>query len=186
MTIDDEGDKKNEDTGTGEGGSTQEDSSVDNDTIANELPPEGEASDIDEGPVMSEDQPAPTDEDSETEAKEGGEESAKGGGEDDIDGLDFKSAKETEQSRIDSTKELGAIYDVSIQISAVLGSATMTVNELLKLGRGAVVELDKRVGEPIDIFVNDRLIARGEIVVLDDRLGITLTEIIRVHQMGAL
>ena len=53
------------------------------------------------------------------------------------------------------------------------------VNQLLKLGRGAVVELDRKVGESIDIYVNDRLVARGEVVVVEDKLGITMTEIIK-------
>lgn len=75
--------------------------------------------------------------------------------------------------------EVGAVYGVPVQVSAVLGRATMPVSQLLKLGRGAVVELDRRVGEAIDIYVNNRLVARGEIVVVDDRLGITMTEIIK-------
>ncbi|MEM6490410.1 MAG: flagellar motor switch protein FliN [Pseudomonadota bacterium] len=72
-----------------------------------------------------------------------------------------------------------AVYDIPVNISAVLGKASMQVSQLLKLGRGAVVELDRKVGEPIDIFVNNRLVARGEVVVVDDRLGVTLTEIVR-------
>jgi flagellar motor switch protein FliN/FliY len=76
------------------------------------------------------------------------------------------------------TESLDAVYDVPVQISAVLGRATMPVNQLLKLGRGAVVELDKRVGESIDIFVNNKLVARGEVVAVEDRLGITMTEIV--------
>ena len=76
-------------------------------------------------------------------------------------------------------KELEAIYDIPVQISAVLGKTSMQVNQLLKLGRGAVVELDRKVGEAIDIYVNNRLVARGEVVVVDDRLGITMTEIIK-------
>ena len=76
-------------------------------------------------------------------------------------------------------KDLEAIYDIPVQISAVLGKANMQVNQLLKLGRGAVVELDRKVGEAIDIYVNNRLVARGEVVVVDDRLGITMTEIIK-------
>ncbi|TVR96690.1 MAG: flagellar motor switch protein FliN [Rhodospirillales bacterium] len=75
--------------------------------------------------------------------------------------------------------DLGAVYDIPVQISAVLGRATMEVNQLLKLGRGAVVELDRRVGEAIDIYVNNRLVARGEVVVVDDRLGVTMTEIVK-------
>ena len=77
------------------------------------------------------------------------------------------------------TKELEAIYDIPVQISAVLGKTTMQVNQLLKLGRGAVVELDRRVGEAIDIYVNNRLVARGEVVVVEDKLGITMTEIVK-------
>lgn len=75
--------------------------------------------------------------------------------------------------------DVTAVYNVPVQVSAVLGRATMPVSQLLKLGRGAVVELDRRVGESIDIFVNNRLIARGEVVVIEERLGITMTEIIK-------
>jgi len=74
---------------------------------------------------------------------------------------------------------LEAVYDIPVQVSAVLGRSTMQVSQLLKLGRGAVVELDRKVGEAIDIYVNDRLVARGEVVVLDERLGVTMTEIIK-------
>lgn len=74
---------------------------------------------------------------------------------------------------------LGAVYDVPVQVSAVLGHASMQVSQLLKLGRGAVIELDRRVGEAIDIYVNDRLVARGEVVIVDDRLGVTMTEIVK-------
>jgi len=77
------------------------------------------------------------------------------------------------------TRQLDAVYDVPVQVSAVLGRATMQVSQLLKLGRGAVVELDRKVGEAIDIYVNNRLVARGEVVVVDERLGVTMTEIIK-------
>ncbi len=76
-------------------------------------------------------------------------------------------------------KDLNAIYDIPVQVQAVLGRAQMQVSQLLKLGRGAVVELDRKVGEAIDIYVNNRLVARGEVVVVEDRLGITMTEIIK-------
>lgn len=76
-------------------------------------------------------------------------------------------------------KDVQAIYDIPVQISAVLGKSTMQVSQLLKLGRGAVVELDRRVGEAVDIYVNDRLVARGEVVIMEDRLGVTMTEIIK-------
>jgi flagellar motor switch protein FliN/FliY len=74
--------------------------------------------------------------------------------------------------------DLGAVYDIPAQLSAVLGKASMPVSQLLQLGRGAVVELDRKLGDSIDILVNNRLIARGEVVILDDRLGVTMNEII--------
>lgn len=74
---------------------------------------------------------------------------------------------------------MSAVYDVPVQVSAVLGRASMQVNQLLKLGRGAVIELDRKVGEAIDIYVNNRLVARGEVVVVEDHLGITMTEIVK-------
>ncbi|MBI1954206.1 MAG: flagellar motor switch protein FliN [Proteobacteria bacterium] len=89
------------------------------------------------------------------------------------------SEDKTKRAAPPTMKELEAVYEIPVQISAVLGRASMPVNQLLKLGRGAVVELDRRVGEAIDIYVNNRLIARGEVVVVEDRLGITMTEIIK-------
>jgi flagellar motor switch protein FliN/FliY len=79
-------------------------------------------------------------------------------------------------------KDVEAIYDIPVQISAVLGRSTMQVSQLLKLGRGAVVELDRKVGEAIDIYVNNRLVARGEVVVVDDKLGVTMTEIVKTDR----
>jgi len=75
--------------------------------------------------------------------------------------------------------DLGAVYDVPVQLAAVLGRTTMPVSQLLRLGRGAVVELDRKVGEPIDIYVNNRLIARGEVIIDDGHLSVTMTEIIK-------
>lgn len=80
------------------------------------------------------------------------------------------------------SQELEAVYDIPVQVSAVLGKATMQVSQLLKLGRGAVVELDRKVGEAIDIYVNNRLVARGEVVVVEDRLGVTMTEIVKTDR----
>ena len=75
--------------------------------------------------------------------------------------------------------DLEAMFDVPVQVSAVLGRARMDVGELLKLGPGAVLELDRKVGEAIDIYVNNRLVARGEVVLVEDKLGVTMTEIIK-------
>lgn len=80
-----------------------------------------------------------------------------------------------------SAGQFEAVYDIPVNVSTVLGKASMQVSQLLKLGRGAVVELDRKVGEAIDIYVNNRLVARGEVVVVDDKLGITLTEIVRTE-----
>lgn len=82
-----------------------------------------------------------------------------------------------------SNVTLEAVYDIPVQISVILGSTNMQVSQLLKLGRGAVVELDRKVGEPIDIYVNNRLIAKGEVVVVEDRIGVTMTEIIKPEKM---
>ena len=78
--------------------------------------------------------------------------------------------------------DLEAVYDIPVQVSAVLGKTRMQVSQLLKLTRGAVVELDRKVGEAIDIYVNDRLVARGEVVVVEDRLGVTMTEIVKADR----
>ena len=78
-----------------------------------------------------------------------------------------------------SPESLDAIYDVPVQVSAVLGKTSMPINQLIKLGRGAILELDRKVGESIDVVVNNRLVARGEVVIVDERIGITMTEIIK-------
>jgi flagellar motor switch protein FliN/FliY len=75
--------------------------------------------------------------------------------------------------------DLAPVFDVPVHISAVLGKASMSVAQLLKLTSGSILELDRRVGEAIDIYVNNRLVARGEVVVVDERLGVTMTEIIK-------
>lgn len=75
--------------------------------------------------------------------------------------------------------DLKPVFDVPVSVQAVIGRTTMEVSRLLELGPGSVLELDRRVGEAIDIYVNSRLVARGEVVVVDDRLGVTMTEIIK-------
>ena len=75
--------------------------------------------------------------------------------------------------------DLATVFDVPVAISAVLGRSSMSVAQLLQLGQGSVLELDRKVGEAIDIYVNNRLVARGEVVIVDERLGVTMTEIIK-------
>ena len=78
--------------------------------------------------------------------------------------------------------DLEAVFDVPVQVSAILGRARMDVGELLKLGPGTVLELDRKVGEAIDIYVNNRLVARGEVVLVEDKLGVTMTEVIKAER----
>jgi flagellar motor switch protein FliN len=114
----------------------------------------------------------------------------------DLDAADMAAEGDTETSEVPtgskglpevgdfprSARDLEAVYDIPVQVSAVLGKSTMQVSQLLKLGRGAVVELDRKVGEAIDIYVNNRLVARGEVVVVENRLGVTMTEIIKTDR----
>lgn len=93
------------------------------------------------------------------------------------DGEDGEEAVDDDEVRY--AADLEAVFDVPVHVSAVLGKTNMEVSQLLKLGRGAVVELDRKVGEAIDIYVNNRLVARGEVVVVEERLGVTMTEIIK-------
>ena len=75
------------------------------------------------------------------------------------------------------TQDFKALNQVPLRVSAVLGETKMTVEEVLKLTQGTIIELEKKVGEPIDIYVNDKVIAKGEIVIVGEKIGITLTEI---------
>jgi flagellar motor switch protein FliN/FliY len=86
----------------------------------------------------------------------------------------------TEKENVNWTIE--ALYEVPVQISVVLGRATIQLSNLLKLGKGAVIELDKTIGEPIDIFVNNKLVAKGEVVVVENKIGVTLTEIVKAEK----
>ena len=78
--------------------------------------------------------------------------------------------------------DLEAVFDVPVQVSAVLGRAKMDIGDLLKLGPGAVLELDRKVGEAIDIYINNRLVARGEVVLVEEKLGVTMTEMIKAER----
>lgn len=83
---------------------------------------------------------------------------------------------------VKTAEDLEQVFDVPVTVSAVLGATRVAVGDLLQIGPGTVLELDRRVGEAIDIFVNERLVARGEVVVVEDRLGVTMTEIIRADR----
>ena len=99
----------------------------------------------------------------------------------DTPGIDDVAYHEDEHaSRI--AADLEAVFDVPVQVSAVLGRARMEINDLLRLGPGTVLELDRKVGEAIDIYVNNRLVARGEVVLVEEKLGVTMTEIIKAER----
>jgi flagellar motor switch protein FliN/FliY len=95
----------------------------------------------------------------------------------------LESANSSDSETRRAATDLEAVYDVPVTVQAILGKSAMEVSELLKLGRGTVVQLDRKVGEAIDIYVNDRLVARGEVVLVEDRLGVTMTEIIKSGQI---
>ena len=78
--------------------------------------------------------------------------------------------------------DLAPVFDVPVNISAVLGRAHLSVAQLLQLAQGSVLELDRKVGEAIDIYVNNRLVARGEVVLVEEKLGVTMTEIIKAER----
>ncbi|WP_054650515.1 flagellar motor switch protein FliN, partial [Salidesulfovibrio brasiliensis] len=87
-----------------------------------------------------------------------------------------------------SKRDLDFILDIPLDVSAELGRTKLLINELLQLGQGSVVELNKLAGEPLEIYVNGKLVARGEAVVINEKFGIRLTDIIspieRVKQLG--
>jgi flagellar motor switch protein FliN len=98
-------------------------------------------------------------------------------------GTALDNVNEDEDTEIARTAaDLETVFDIPVHVTAVLGKSRMRVSQLLKLGRGAVIELDRKVGEAIDIYVNNRLVARGEVVVVEDRLGVTMTEIIKADR----
>lgn len=103
-----------------------------------------------------------------------------------LDDLGTQSAGGPELAKEDrkverNASDLEPVFDVPVQVQAVLGKSNLEVSQLLKLAPGAVVELDRKVGEAIDIYVNNRLVARGEVVLVEEHLGVTMTEIIKIE-----
>ena len=81
---------------------------------------------------------------------------------------------------------IDSLYEIPVKVSVMLGKTHMQIDDLLKLGKGSVVELDKKVGEPVDICINDKIVAKGEIVIVDNKIGVTLTELVNTdrHKLG--
>jgi flagellar motor switch protein FliN/FliY len=97
-------------------------------------------------------------------------------------GADLAAVSSDPESVTRGAADLEAVFDVPVQVSAVLGRAKMDVGQLLQLGPGTVLELDRKVGEAIDIYVNNRLVARGEVVLVEEKLGVTMTEVIKAER----
>ena len=97
-------------------------------------------------------------------------------------GTPVLASDEADGDAVHAATDLEVVYDIPVTVSAVLGKSHMQVSQLLKIGRGAVVQLDRKVGEAIDIYVNNRLVARGEVVVVEERLGVSMTEIIKTDR----
>jgi flagellar motor switch protein FliN len=76
-------------------------------------------------------------------------------------------------------KSLETLYDVPVTVEAVLGQVSMPIGNVLKLSKGSIVQLDKKVGDPIEIYVNNRLVAKGEIMMVNEHIGVSLTDIIK-------
>ncbi|MCV6548505.1 MAG: flagellar motor switch protein FliN [Cohaesibacter sp.] len=96
--------------------------------------------------------------------------------------LDQAGDGKPEEPSPKNAADLEAVFDVPVRVSAILGRAKMPVSELLNLDVGNVLELDRKVGEAVDIYVNARLVARGEVVLVEDKLGVTMTEIIKADK----
>ncbi len=97
---------------------------------------------------------------------------------------EIEPGAKAKQKAAKDPSRLEALYDIPVNITIVLGRAQIEVTDLLALEKGDVVELDRKVGEAIDLLVNNRLVARGEVVLVEGRLGITMTEIIKSEQSG--
>jgi flagellar motor switch protein FliN len=110
-------------------------------------------------------------------------------GAEDLENSPFPDMDHTQQAKKrESLKDMDFILDIPLEVSVELGRTKMLINELLQLGQGSVIELNKLAGEPLEIFINRKLVARGEAVVVNEKFGVRLTDIIspmeRVKQLA--
>ncbi len=93
-----------------------------------------------------------------------------------------------ESPAVSENKELGFLLDIPLQVSVEIGRSRILIKDLLQMQEGSIIELDKLSGEPLDLYVNDRLIARGEAVLVKDKYGIRLTDVVspseRIENLG--
>ncbi|MCZ6513823.1 MAG: flagellar motor switch protein FliN, partial [Nitrospinae bacterium] len=97
----------------------------------------------------------------------------------DIDNLDNTQERQSGTGELtrEETKNLDLILDIPLTVTVELGRSKLLINDLLQLGQGSVIELTKLVGEPLEVLVNNKLVARGEVVVVNDKFGVRLTDI---------
>ena len=99
-----------------------------------------------------------------------------------------KTTQENGEPCSNGSCDLDIILDIPLNVTVELGKVKMPVNELLQLGQGSIIELSKQVGEPLDIYVNDKLVAKGEVVILEEKFGIRVADIInpaeRIKSLG--
>lgn len=113
-------------------------------------------------------------------AKDGGEAGGEGGEKPIV-----MTAEDSRLAKMDFSK-LKMILDVPLKVSVELGRTKMLVNDLLQLGQGSVIELDKIAGEPMEILINDKLVAMGEVVVVNEKFGVRLTDVVSQFGLGDL
>ena len=104
----------------------------------------------------------------------------------DIEEEERAAFEEIEEQRLEIPPELEFIRDIPVKISVEMGRASIVVKELLRMNVNQIVEVDKMVGEPLAILVNDQVVARGEVVVINDKFGIRLTDIVNPLEQGLL
>lgn len=86
--------------------------------------------------------------------------------------------EDVDEKILQGERELDFILDIPLELSVELGKAKMLVNDLLQLGQGSIIELNKLAGEPLEVYINRKLIARGEVVVVNEKFGVRLTDVI--------
>ncbi len=105
-----------------------------------------------------------------------------------LEGVEGSTLQDKDASLEERIKKLDMILDIPLKVSVELGRTKMLVNDLLQLGQGSVIELSKLAGEPLEVLVNEKLVARGEVVVVNEKFGIRLTDIIspieRIEKLG--
>ncbi|MFV3076001.1 flagellar motor switch protein FliN [Niveispirillum fermenti] len=100
---------------------------------------------------------------------------------DDIDAMFGEMASGGSVRALPEQQEISAVYDTEVEMSVVLGTSNIRVRDLLKLGRGAIVELDRKIDDLSDIVVSGRMVGRGEVTIVEDKIAVTFREFARIN-----